>query len=351
MLRFIYIFWAIGVLSFSVKADDSTKIKRVKILPVPAFGYSPETRTYVGAVVLFTFNLYKDTLTRTSNAKVEFNYTWNKQMILEAEWNYFLKEEKWFTRGKLHYSKFPDLYYGIGSATPDSNKLGFNSDRIVAEMGLLKKVGDRLFSGGFVKYIDYKNVSYTSDAVLYPELVNASTIGVGYTILSDKRNSLLTPTKGSYVNFNISYNAAKKSYVKLFLDVRGYKTWNNKYTLAGRFVHDVNIGEPPFYDYAFLGGDRFVRGYYFGRYRDKVLSSIQAEFRAHIVWRIGLAAFGGLSSIYPEAYEIQTKNAKYNYGLGLRFLMDKKDRTNLRLDYAIGQDGNDGFYVSFGESF
>jgi hypothetical protein len=42
---------------------------------------------------------------------------------------------------------------------------------------------------------------------------------------------------------------------------------------------------------------------------------------------------------------------KWNAGMGLRFLVDKQDRTNLRFDYAVGQDGNRGFYFSFGESF
>ena len=92
---------AISISSFGQKNKESgsTKVKKdrkIKVLPVPAFGYSPETRAYVGAVALFTLDLYKDSLTRTSNAKVEFNYTWNKQSILEAQWSYFFKEEKWF---------------------------------------------------------------------------------------------------------------------------------------------------------------------------------------------------------------------------------------------------------------
>jgi len=107
----------------------------------------------------------------------------------------------------------------------------------------------------------------------------------------------------------------------------------------------------PFYDYAFLGGDKFVRGYYLGRYRDKNLSSVQSEIRFPIVWRFGFAAFGGLSTLYANTNNIAAKNIKPNYEMGLRFLVDKKDKTNLRLDYAAGKDGNNGFYVSFGESF
>ena len=120
-------------------AQDSTKVKKVKVLPVPAFGYSPETRTYVGAVTLFTLDFYPDTITRISNAKVEFNYTWNKQVIAEIGWNYFFREEKWFTKGLIHFSKYPDLYYGIGTNTPDSNELVFSTNRLVIDLQGLKR--------------------------------------------------------------------------------------------------------------------------------------------------------------------------------------------------------------------
>jgi len=42
--------------------------RRLKVLPVPAFGYEPETEWHIGAVALFTLNLFQDIdSTRTSN--------------------------------------------------------------------------------------------------------------------------------------------------------------------------------------------------------------------------------------------------------------------------------------------
>lgn len=133
------------LLSLYARGQDS--LKKVKILPVPTIGYSPETKTYIGVVSLFTFNLYNDTVTRTSNAKVEINYTWNKQLILDSEWNYFFKDEKWFTKGKMSYSNYPDYYYGVGTNTPDSNKLLYNSNRIVFEVSVLKKWEENSLQG------------------------------------------------------------------------------------------------------------------------------------------------------------------------------------------------------------
>jgi outer membrane protein assembly factor BamA len=346
MLKLISILFLLSVLNFCALANDSTKT--VKILPVPAFGYSPETKTYIGAVALLTIDLYKDSLTRTSNATFEFNYTWNRQMILSLDWNYFFREEKWFTRGIFSVSSYPDFYYGVGANTPISNEVLYNSNRWIFEINFLKNLGKRFFLGPNVKYINYYNVNY-SGTPDYPELVDQSTFGLGLTLLKDTRDNLLTPSKGIYLNFITGYNFSKNNYAEAALDLRAYKTWGGRYTWANRLFNQFHFGEIPFYDYAFLGGDKYVRGYSYGRYRDKNLTSFQTEFRLPLVWRFGAAAFGGLSNLYGA--HLSMDSSKYNYGLGLRFLVDKHEKTNLRLDYAIGEDGNDGFYISFGESF
>jgi outer membrane protein assembly factor BamA len=339
------------LLSFHLaKAQDSISTRKVKILPVPAIGYSPETKTYVGAVTLLTFDLYTDSTTRTSNAKVEFNYTWNKQIILESGWNYFLNHEKWFTQGLVHYSHYPDLYYGTGPNTPQSNELTYTSNRWVFDGQLLKSIGHQIFTGLNIRALRYAHLSIQS-ANPFPELTGGSTFGVGYSLLKDSRDNLLTPTRGTYIYFNSSYNFSANNYVNLILDMRHYKTWKGKYTLSGRLINKVNTGHPPFYDLAFLGGDKYVRGYYYGRYRDNNLSSLQAEFRLPVYRRWGLALLGGMSELYSNANPATLSNLKYNYGTGIRFLVDKTERINLRLDYALGNDQNSGFYISFGESF
>jgi outer membrane protein assembly factor BamA len=339
------------LLSGSLQAQDTVRTRKVKVLPVPAFGYSPETRTYVGAVCLFSLDLYPDTTTRISNAKVEFNYTWNKQIITEIGWNYFFKEEKWFTKGLIHFSKYPDLYYGIGTHTPDSNLLTYNTQRIAIDLQGLKKIGKQLFTGVNMKYIHFGNLTADSSREQFPELKDGQTFGLGYSFVKDARNNILTPENGIYLYLNTTYNFSQKDYLEVTADARYYKTWKKRITLANRFINDFNFGNPNFFDQAFLGGDKFVRGYYYGRFRDNHLSSLQTEVRVALVWRLGLSFFGGLSNLYAPQRPFHFADTKYNAGIGLRFLVDKKERTNLRFDYAIGQDGNSGFYVSFGESF
>lgn len=55
--------------------------------------------------------------------------------------------------------------------------------------------------------------------------------------------------------------------------------------------------------------------------------------------------------IYEKVNNIENESFKPNAGVGLRFLVDKSEGTNLRIDYAIGAHNQSGFYISFGESF
>lgn len=353
-LRLTFVLWVCSAAAYAQNADTSTKQPpKIKVLPVPAFGHTPETGTYVGAVCLFTLDFYRDTLTRTSNAKLEFNYTWRKQVILEAGWNYFFKEEKWYTQGTLQYSKFPDYYYGIGEATPDAAQVLYQSNRIIADVNLLKNINRKFFIGPRLRYINYYALGYDTNANYHPELVDANIAGGGFTALKDTRNNLLNPGSGTYLELTNTYNgsSAIPVYSKLLADARGYKTvWPNV-IIAGRFLNEFTFGNPPFYDYSLIGGDKKVRGFYFGRFRDNNLSTLQAEVRFKVVWRFGAAVFGGISKLYPDFEKLSFNNIKPNYGAGIRFLIDRKQNINLRFDYALASDGQDGFYVSFGESF
>ncbi len=338
-----------GLWTIFLPAQDSIsskKPKRLKVLPVPTFGYAPETRFYAGAVTLFTYNMLRDTNTYTLNAKVEFQYTVRKQVIMETEWNYFSKGEKWFSKGRFNVSKFPDYYFGIGITTSDSNRVLFNSNRIDLDAKLLRNIDPKLFAGLSLNYARYAKVENVTGSPTYSELNNGNLLGMGISLLKDSRDNLLTPTKGMYLFSNVSYQLSTTNYLKAILDFRYYKNWKSKYTLSTRFVNILNTGNPPFFDMPFLGG-QYVRGYYYGRYRDNNLSALQTELRANI-WRwFGMSVFGGVASNYAAKPEV----LKYNVGLGVRIRMPKSEGTNLRFDYAIGQGGNNGFYVVFGESF
>ena len=341
------------VACLKARAQAKTGKKEITVLPVPAIGYSPETKIYIGAVTLFTFRNKFDSLTRTSNAKFEFNYTWNKQVILESDWNWFSPGEKWFSRGLIHYSKYPDLYYGVGFSAAESNEINFESNRFKLKMDGFRNIKNKSYLGFGLNFISYQKIEYIDSQELYPELKNENSFGIKFIYLHDSRNNILSPSKGNYFEFSNSFNFSSSNYSKTAADYRRYLSLgeDDAHVFAGRFYQESIWGNPPFYDYAKVGGDEYVRGYYLGRFRDKNLSLLQLEYRALLFWKIGVATFGGVAMIYDKISNIQNESFKPNAGLGLRFLVDEDENTSLRIDYAVGVGGQSGFYISFGESF
>ena len=219
---------------------------------------------------------------------------------------------------------------------------------MIFDVGLYKKIYRNLFLGSEIKYFNYYNIS-TLQINPYTELKDSWDIGLSGTIFHDARNNLLNSSKGSYLKFNFGYNYGTNNYINAKIDIRKYFTTKYAFVVALRFYNAFIFGVPNFYDYSVLGGDKFVRGYFYGKYRDNNLSTLQTEIRTPLIWRLGLAIISGSSSIYNNSnFEFDIKP---NYGLGLRFLMDKKDNVNLRFDYVMGNEKNKGFYISFGESF
>jgi len=338
----------------SKQGNDTIKNRKIKVLPVPAFGYSPETRGYIGAVTLFTLNLYNDSLTRTSNFKFEFNYTQNNQSILENEWNLFLKNERWYSEGYILFSKYPDIYYRIGNTTKESDKEKFISNRFELSINLYRKIRKKVFVGLVARHKNWYNIKSleSSEASTIDSSYEAIINGLGISLLKDTRNNILNSTDGDYFRITISQNFENShSYLKSIIDLRYYKTLKKIYTFSFRFLSEFNTNDPPFFDLAMLGGDSRVRGYYYGRFRDNNFMTFQTEFRSKIYKRFGYAIFGGLSEVSNSLSGFNVNNVKPNYGVGLRFLIDRQEKINLRFDYGVGIDGQDGFYISFGESF
>lgn len=346
--QFLFSF-IVGCFGFvNAENTDSISRKRISILPVPTFGYTPETQTYAGAVCLFNYRLGNANDTRASNAKIEFTYTQRKQIISEIGWNVFSNQEKIFSSGRISYSKFPDYFWGKGINAPDSNRITYSTGRLLMETVFAFRIKQNTYLGPTFRMLEYSQSKLIDGKQeVFNQIETGKSISLpGIAFIKDTRNNLLLPEKGMYFTFQYSYILhPAKSYHRILLDARKYGKWKNN-ILAIRFKNLYSDG--PMYDLALLGGDDNARGYYAGRYRDKMSSSLQAEIKRTIFKRWGLAVFGGTSTVTDNDFTLRLKP---NFGGGIRFLIDRKENINLRLDYAVGTNGNSGFYIAFGESF
>ena len=91
-----------------------------------------------------------------------------------------------------------------------------------------------------------------------------------------------------------------------------------------------------------------MRGYYEGRYRDKIAADITVELRQHIYRRSGAVVWLGAGSIMERFRDFRWKDILPNAGIGYRW--EFKKRTNVRLDIGFGK-GEWGFIFNINEAF
>lgn len=329
-------------------SDSTERHTYLRLLPVPAFGYEPETDWYFGGVVLFNFDLYNDTTTRPSNLSLEFNYTLRKQRILDAGWDWFSARERWYSEGYVEWSFYPDYYFGVGPEARASERLLFESERLIFDLGLYRSFAPAWYAGIFIQYANYSGLDkrYQDD---FQELRNASLMRLAPALRYDSRNSLLKPSQGAYWHLLAGNTWSTKNYWLGLFDARKYFT-TKLGVMSLRFLSRFVGQGAPFFDLSVMGGDQAVRGYFYGRYRDDGFSTAQAEWRSPQWKRCGMALFGGYSMLY-NGFPTTAFGSFENYGAGLRYLIDRKGDVNLRFDYARGKNGESGFYIGFGESF
>jgi hemolysin activation/secretion protein len=124
-----------------------------------------------------------------------------------------------------------------------------------------------------------------------------------------------------------------------------------RHILAMELFANFVRGDAPIKELAELGGPRIMRGYYRGRFRDNYVTAFQAEYRMPVYKRIGIVAFAGLGKVYNPS-ELNLDGLHYSYGGGLRYKINKREKLNLRIDYARGDPHYLGyFYLGFAESF
>lgn len=337
---------------------DSTGVG-LKFGVLPAIYYTPETRLAVGA---FSYTYFRvtpnDTISRKSNTQSYMTYTQNRQFAIENDYQIFLNHGKTYLKGQIDFFNFPENFYGIGnnSAVTDRKTVAYKFFKFYHKT--MYKINKNNYLGFIMDYqrqwdLSQKLMDDDSDRMIngYNGFMGA---GLGAIFLVDKRDNILNPAQGQYVELSsTAYENklfGKYAFYNLTADVRKFHTFAKKWVLNVNFYASLNFGDVPFKHTPSIGGARFMRGYYAGRFRDNHLLLLQKEWRFPIYKRFGAAVFGGMGQVAQHLTDFTWRETHFNYGVGLRYKIDEKENTNLRLDYGVGKDQT-GVYIVFAEAF
>lgn len=342
--------------------NDTTEASRPTLTIYPTFASSPETGVELGASILKLFYANADTTNRLSEMQAFTFFTFKGQYGIVFENAIYGDQDRWFFLGESKIRRFPLSYYGIGPATTGDNPALVDAFQILFKQRVLRKLANNLFLGPEVDYQLMTGVTFEQPAEgeQYPIPLGGQgtqNLGLGVGLVYDNRHNVLNVRKGIFGEIaylgNIRGLASDYAFGSVVLDVRSYHPVgkNNVFAwqLRGQFTH----GDVPFNQLALLGGDRLMRGYYLGRFRDRHLVAAQAEYRLLPLWfskRVGATVFGSAGAVAPTLNGFQARNMRYSAGIGLRYLLFPKKDIYLRFDLGFTNEGMN-LYIFNGEAF
>ena len=351
-----------NVIESVYKDDPATvnKTKRTSFNAYPFVFYTPESKLAFGGGGVFIF--YTGDGEELKPSKIGFggNYTTNNQYKLSISPNIYMANNDLYMELPTAFGYSVNKYWGIGDETPAYDSAAYTMRFLTSTFKI--QVPPRMFAAdrtGIIIDFDYTEIVDNLNNEL---LQNDSTIiapeggvlfGLGTDLVWDSRDNIFFPNSGGYQYFKVVFYPGMSDYVftVMELDVRGYRAISPDHVFAAQFYVQSVLGDTPFYKMPLLGGQNRMRGYFNGRYRDNFYGMLQLEYRQYFSKRFGFVAFGGMGNVSSNMLEFQFSNLKYSYGAGLRFLFNKKQKVNLRMDIGFGNDGNRGIYFGIQEAF
>lgn len=338
------------------------------ISPVIGPMYTPEMEFGValGGLLTFSTDPKNEDLPRSSFSAF-FIYSTNDSMTVSSFLDSFWFDDNLRVNFEQWFKDMPDNYWGVGYdngmnvedgvSTTEYDRTWFQFKPVV----LFRAFGD-LFAG--VNF-DFNHTSSEDEAEgmlndpTFQEYGEDNTnIGVGLVLSYDTRDVTVNAWNGIYLNFSTTHYldaiGSDNEYDAFEVDYRQYKQlWREGTTLAWNIASRYSEGDVPWAEMSQVGSPFDLRGYTWGRFRDKTMLYGLLEYRHQFLTssgalsRHGMAGWVGMGFI-GEDYGDFSGNDLPNAGIGYRFELQK--RMNLRVDLGVGRD-NAGFYLSINEAF
>jgi hypothetical protein len=342
-----------------VPDDTLARGQNSKFLAFPFVLRSPETSWGFGLASAYFFKAKLDDKDiRTSDVNLVSLYTLKKQLLIVIGSTVYFPKENYIFRWQSSYSYYPDKFWGIGNQTPFSAEEKYSIKQFFFNPQFLTRLYKKLYIGGNAEYQSVNDFTYTPGGVFDTQQIvgreGGIASGLGFLVTLDSRNNAYSPSKGGFIEFNLTRFdnrfGSNFDFTYYSLELKKFYRIGVNRVLAVQVYGKVNAGEVPIRNLSMLGGSEMMRGFYKGRYSDKNMFTSQAEVRQYLFWRIGVVAFAGTGQVSNDLHQLGWDRMHFSYGGGLRLMVQEKEKLNLRIDYGVGE-GRSGVYVILKEAF
>lgn len=354
---------------------DSIKALKVAegrglISPLVAPGYTPELGGLLAVGGLWSFKTNRnDSIIQRSSFPFTFSLTTTGATVVQMRPTTFWLKDKLRITAELWYKDMPDNYWGVGYdnglLTPQSDSTtAFRREWWWINPQFLYQFKKNYFLGLNLDY-NYTKGSDPSTGVaedpVYQEFNDKPlNSGLGIILRHDSRDIPVNSWEGFYLDFEATFYSesfgGENNYQVYLIDYRQYQQVGKPgQNLVWQVKARLGTGDMPYGEMSQLGNPFDLRGYTWGRYRDKSMFYMIPEYRHTFykqngdISKHGAVVWVGTGTIWDfDTVDSQKMQWLPNFGLGYR--LELQPRMNLRLDVGIGRESS-GIYFNFNEAF
>ncbi len=345
-------------LTATAAADSIAHTGSTVLLPV--IGYTPDTGLMLGGLALRFFYLEPDyEEARPSVFSPTVIYTLKNQVMVYMGTSLNWDENRNALNVVPNYVKFPDKFYGTGRGVSLDDEEDYTSESIGLDLEFNRQVWRNWRVGLGYRLMKHRLDEVDPGGQLAGGAINGTQntwfSGLGPTLFLDSRDNIWAPDRGWWLQATARFAGADlgSDYTtqEYALDLRGYWTVGADLVLAGQYLTTRLEGDPPFFIMPRLGGDMGLRGYRAGLYMDRTRALTRLELRRSRLWgNLGVVAFAGIGDVATSPTKFTLAGELWSAGFGLRYMLDQRERVNVRADFGFG-NGDSGFFLSLGEAF
>lgn len=361
------------------RRDSIRAHKKVWISILGGPSYTPEASLGIGGAMLMTFRMNKnDKVSQRSFIPVGFNISLNGTFVAAGAGTLFFNENKFRIYVKYGYRNEPANFYGIGfKEIKEAEHLKdlYGKDSITEYHRnsfqfyprFVWEIKPHVYAGALLDI----NYSKAKDMPVYmahnPAVLKYGpknrNIGIGALIQYDTRDDVATPFEGIFLNATGSiygkYLGGNNNYEMIELEYRQFQQmFKRRSTLAWIVKSQIGLDDVPYNELPNFGSPFDLRGYLWGKYRDKSMAYGIVEYRhmfmsqeaydrgafwskfGAVAW-VGTGTLGGTPADWSKW--------KLNYGVGLRIQL--QPRKNFRLDIGKEPGQKWAIYMNMTEAF
>lgn len=317
--------------------------------------YSSEEGFGIGVAGSGRYRAGKGTAKDTpySNVTLKGDITTGQMFKIGAEGYHIFPGDNYRINYDSYFYTFKDKYWGIGYDENHRNSSMTHYRRLQSSIKADFVINNHrgVFFGILANFAYVHARDFDTDSLLHGESKRTFNTGLGVTFYLDTRDITTAATRGVYLRVDgMTYPSAfgnKYAFSLVETDFSVYRRIWKGGIFAGNFHTRLTWGNTPWCLLSTFG-DKTMRGYWEGRYRDRMEADITLELRQHVWRRNGIVLWVGAGEVFPKFSAFRTSHILPNFGLGYRW--EFKKGVNVRLDLGFGR-GEKGINFSLNEAF